>query len=245
MDKKGIEDNFLYEQYYWWFQGRRRIVRNLIKKFFKGNKQSFVLDAGCGTGIVLKDLEDIATPVGIDYSKAALNYTKQRINHIRLLCGDICNLPFKNNSFDMITILGVLYHKGVVNDDIAIKESFRVLKRGGILIIDEAAYNFLQSKHNLSVGGIRRFNRKQLINKVGKYSVKILKASYWNILMFPIFYLVVKMEGKCFSNKQYSKLTKIPNIVNCMLIKYLYTEAILLNYISIPFGPSLIIVARK
>lgn len=243
MDKKSFEDNFFYEQFYWWFLGRRRIVRNFIRKYFKGTHTSLALDIGCGTGIILKDIEEYAIPIGIDPSEVAIEFTQKK-GQKNLICGDGCNLPFKNESLDLITILGVLYHKGVRSDDTAIGESYRVLKKGGIIIIDEAAFNFLQSKHNYDVGSIRRYTRTQLINKCKKYNFEILKSSYWNVLMLPMFYLVIQLE-KVFVKKQYSKLTRIPKIINVSLKMYLYMEAFLMKYIRFPFGPSVIIVCKK
>lgn len=232
----------MYEQFYWWFLGRRKIVRNLIAKFFKKTDSAIALDIGCGTGIVLNDLEEYAVAVGIDVSEIAISLTKTR-GHQNLLCGDVCNLPFKDESFDLITTLGVLYNEGVKSDNAAIMESYRVLKKGGVIIIDEAAFNFLQSKHNISVGGVRRYSRSQLINKCEKCGFEILKASYWNMIMLPVFYLVVKLENKF--TRQYAKLAGIPKTLNSILKAYLYLEAFLLKYTNLPFGPSVIIVGRK
>lgn len=244
MDRKSLEDNFLYEQFYWWFLGRRKIVRNLVARFFKRINSPLALDIGCGTGIVLNDLKKYAIPVGIDASEIAIDFTKTR-GHKNLLCGDICNLPFKNESFELITILGVLYNEDVESDDAAIMESYRVLKKGGIIIIDEAAFNFLQSKHNISVGGVRRYTLKQLVNECTGCGFKILKASYWNMLMLPVFYLIVKLEKHLLEKKQYSRLSTIPKSINSMLKIYIYIEAFLLQYVNFPFGPSVIVVAKK
>lgn len=244
MDRKSLEDNFFFEQFYWWFLGRRRILRNLIRKFFKGARQSIALDVGCGTGVVLNDLQEYGISIGVDPSEIALDFTKRR-GHKNVFCGDVCKLPLKNETCDLIVIMGVLYHKGVESDEAAIKESCRVLKKGGVIIIDEAAYNFLQSKHNLSVGGMRRYTRSQLIDKCKRYNLEILKASYWNVLMLPWYYLIVKLEKHLFAEKQYSKLTRLPEFINNILKTYLYIEAFLLKYINFPVGPSVVVVAKK
>lgn len=244
MDRKSLEDNFFFEQFYWWFLGRRRILRNLIRKFFKGTRQSIALDVGCGTGIILNDLQEYAIPVGIDPSKIALDFTKRR-GHKNLFCGDVCRLPLKSETFDLIVIMGVLYHKGVESDEAAIRELYRVLKKGGVVIIDEAAYNYLQSKHNLTVGGIRRYTRSQLVNKCKKCNLEILKSSYWNVLMLPLYYLIVKLENHPFTKKRYSKLIKLPNFINNILKTYLYAEAFLLKYVNFPIGTSVVVVAKK
>lgn len=244
MDQAKLEDNFLFEQDYWWFLGRRRIVGNLIRKEFKDTKRRFTLDAGCGTGIILEDLSGYAIAIGVDKSEIALKYTKKR-GFNRIASGDICNLPFKNESFDLVTILGVLYNEGVRDDDRAVAEAYRVLKEDGIMIIDEAAYNFLQSKHNISVAGLRRYTRANLTRKIKKSGFKILKSSYWNVLSLPVFSLIVAAENLFATNRQFFKLTRLPKIINILLKKYLYLESFLIGYINFPFGPSIIIVAKK
>lgn len=244
MDQKSFEDNYVYEQTYWWFLGRRKIVNTLIKKYSGNKANALALDIGCGTGIILNDLEEFSVPVGIDFSKIAMEFAKKR-GHKNLICGDACNLPFKNETFDLITILGVLYNKGIKDDDVAIEESCRVLRKGGIIIIDEAAYNSLQSKHNVSVDGVRRYTRSQLIDKCRKCDLRVIKSSYWNVLMLPVFYLIVKLEKYLITGQQYSKLSRIPKIINHILKIYLYIEAFLMKYIQFPFGPSVIIVAKK
>lgn len=46
---------------------------------------------------------------------------------------DATNLPFKNNSFELVTILHVIEH--IKNDETAIREIYRVLKKDGIALI--------------------------------------------------------------------------------------------------------------
>jgi ubiquinone/menaquinone biosynthesis C-methylase UbiE len=243
MKRESIEYNFKFEQDYWWFVGRRKIIGNLIKKFFNCEKKSFILDAGCGTGLMLNDLKKYAISIGMDRSEVALNYAKTRMPNM-LTYGDVCNLPFKDRTFDLITVLGVLYNRNVASDDVALREFSRVLNYGGILVIDEAAYNFLQSKHNESVDGIRRYTRKRLVDKVRSCGLTVLKSSYWNMLMLPLFAAIAAYE-RFNSRKQFSKLRRIPGVFNYILKRYLYYEAFLMKYISFPFGPSLTIVAKK
>jgi len=244
MDKASFEANYSFEQDYWWFLGRRRIVENLLQRFFRGAAGALVLDAGCGTGIVMTDLEKHACPIGIDSSAIALEFTKKR-GHGRLLCGDVCSLPLKDNSLDLITMLGVLYNEGVESDDRAIEEAHRVLKQGGTLVIDEAAYESLQTEHNVSVGGVRRYTRSRLVQKTEKCGFRILKVSHWNMLMLPAFYLIARMEKRGFLKKRYSRLVRIPRLMNAFLKYYLYGEAWALRHIDLPCGPSIVMVAEK
>ena len=48
------------EQTHWWFVGRQYLVRDQLAQLdFKGLKGFKILDVGCGTGIILKNLDNI------------------------------------------------------------------------------------------------------------------------------------------------------------------------------------------
>lgn len=49
------------------------------------------------------------------------------------VCGDACNLPFPDDSFDLVTLLDVLEH--IPDDARAAREAMRVLKPGGTLLV--------------------------------------------------------------------------------------------------------------
>lgn len=98
-----------------------------------------ILEAGCGIGRWIIPLSDKGYNVtGIEIEKAALEVISQNYSNekLSLVHGDIFNMPFKNNSFDIILSLGVLEHfeQNEVQKS-AILEHIRVLKDNGILII--------------------------------------------------------------------------------------------------------------
>jgi ubiquinone/menaquinone biosynthesis C-methylase UbiE len=95
-----------------------------------------ILEAGCGIGSVCNYLSQItnAKIIGVDISTEALKNLKlNNSSNIEFIKGDIRNLPFKNNSFSLITSLGVIEH--LDNPRGAIIEMERVLKEDGILFI--------------------------------------------------------------------------------------------------------------
>ena len=244
MDERNYAENYNFEKDYWWFVGRRIIVEKTIRRYLRKNKETVALDAGCGTGMTLVNLAHYSRPVGIDSSFIALNYAKKR-NITNIICANICESPFKNEAFDLITMLGVLYNAGVKCDEQAISEAFRVLKRGGIIVIDEAAYNFLKNRHNLAVGGIRRYRRSELIAKLEKCGFRVLKASYWDFLMLPFFFAIAILEKGGFVKIKLSRLSVLPRCLNFALIKYLQAEAFILRRFNIPCGPSVLLVGLK
>ncbi len=97
---------------------------------------SNVLDAGCGSGGYVATLCSLGTDaygVEFDWQKIANSSYTYGKNTIRLLCGDIQQLPFYPRTFDVVLLNEVLEH--VPNDDIVLQESYRVLRDGGTLIV--------------------------------------------------------------------------------------------------------------
>jgi SAM-dependent methyltransferase len=96
---------------------------------------SRVMDFGCGTGILFPELlRDSYKVVGLDLSLDMLK-TNGADPNISLVCGDGCNLPFINGSFDAVFCRGSIHH--VPNLKLAFQEIIRILKPGGYLIFSE------------------------------------------------------------------------------------------------------------
>ena len=107
------------------------------------SKDSLVLEAGCGVGAQTKI---IATKnpdsnfISVDLSEDSIREAKEMIkslgiNNVELKQADIYNLQFKDETFDSVIICFVLEH--LQNPVQAIKETKRVLKKGGTLIAIE------------------------------------------------------------------------------------------------------------
>jgi SAM-dependent methyltransferase len=111
---------------------RNRIITNLLGQ----QKFSVVLDLGCGTGFHQKTLQHYADQlIGADMSFGALKECKRNFSGEYVVC-DVNQLPFKNNSIDLIWIAGVLHH---VPDSLpaVIKNISNILRSGGVLLVDE------------------------------------------------------------------------------------------------------------
>jgi Methylase involved in ubiquinone/menaquinone biosynthesis len=247
MDRYEFEINYKNESFYWWFVGRRKLVLSLVGRFFKKRQGVMCLDAGCGTGIVLKDLAKYADPVGMDLSHDALEFSVRRGTK-KVVTADLAfNLPFKDESFELVTILGVLCTKYIPDEESVLKELYRVMKKGGILVSDEGAFRVLLSRHNDRVGGTKRYRTKQMRNMVERAGFKILKCSYWNMFIFPLFLAakifdkLIPSSGRGLANME----LPLPAFMNNFFIKLLEFEAFLISYMKLPFGTSIITVAIK
>jgi SAM-dependent methyltransferase len=110
----------------------------------KISSNSHVLDAGCGTGQTASYLyqQYKAKVVGLEISsimveKAKSRFLAQQIP-IQLIAGSVERIPFEDNTFDFILSESVL---AFVNKPKALREFYRVLKKGGRFIANEMTIN--------------------------------------------------------------------------------------------------------
>ena len=239
MEKEEYFNIYNLERNHWWYRGMRYLSFNLIKKYLKNKLE--ILDAGCGAGINIIYFMKYGKVIGIDNSDYAIKLCRKRKLNVKK--ASIENLPFKRETFDIITCFEVIYHKAVKNDINALKEMNRVLKKGGILLIRVPAYKFLFSGHDKIVHTKRRYTLNELKNKLVKSNFKIGKISYINSFLFPIIFL-----SRIFKNifgMEDSNIKKTNLFFSKIFYTSLVLESKLLKLFNFPFGVSIIAVARK
>ncbi len=116
-----------------------RMARGIIYSFLKNCK--YVLDAGTGTGrFAIYLAQQGINVVAVDSSKEMVAIAQKKArragcqHHIQFIVSDIENLPFKDESFDGVCSIIVLIH--LAYRDYAVSELSRVLKPGGIMVLD-------------------------------------------------------------------------------------------------------------
>lgn len=228
---------------YWWYQGMAEINNSLIQTFLSKKNRLNILDAGCGPGAMLPTLKKYGEAVGVDISNDALKYAKKRG---KVMLGDITKLDFKDNTFDLVICMDVLYHMWVKDETQALREFYRVLKEGGVLIIREPAYNWMRGNEDRGSLTARRFSSSKMSSKVKSCGFSILKLTYANFFLFPLVLAVRIISSlKPKENLGKSDFFTPPFFINRFLFNILNLEKNLIKFTSLPFGSSLICVAKK
>lgn len=144
----------------------------LNKNYFKGKN---ILDCGCGAGrftYVLSTLKPKKI-FGIDLSKENINVANKifKNKNISFKVGNNLKIPFKSENFDFVYSSGVVHH--TKNLKKAIKELFRVCKKGGLI------YLYVYGK-----GGIYWDARKKM-NNLMKQIPQNYTQKFLNLMFMP------------------------------------------------------------
>lgn len=234
------------ESFNWYFISRKNFFFNILDKYII-KKKNKILDIGSGTGIILKDLYKYGDVIGIDTSKKSIELCKSRNLNCRY--GNAESLPFKDESFDIVTAFGVIEH--VDDDQKVLNEITRVLKKNGYFMMECPAYKFLWSEHDVALHHKRRYTIKELKKKISKSGLEIEKISYiYFFIFFPVIILrvfrkIFRRMGNNGRSIESDPFDKIPKLLNKFLMMLGKLEAQILKKNKLPFGVSIICLAKK
>jgi len=148
------------------------------KKFING------IDLGCSGNSILNFIENVKNKSFYDIASIPLNqYVSKKItkspphlkrDYLHPLCGDLTNLPYRDNSFDILFTLDTLEH--IKDDKSAISEISRILKKDGIAVITVPHREDYYKAQNKLIGHFRRYEIDKLIKLFKKYKLKILRT---------------------------------------------------------------------
>ncbi|WNZ27126.1 methyltransferase domain-containing protein [Leptolyngbya sp. NK1-12] len=118
-------------------------LSKLVIKAAKIKEGTSVLDVGCGFGGTIASLNEQFSPislVGLNIDERQLQRAREKIcplpgNRIEFICGNACELPFSDNSFDAVLAVECVFHFPSRSE--FLKEAHRVLRPGGRLALCE------------------------------------------------------------------------------------------------------------
>ncbi len=242
MDKEQYELLYKLEERHWWYLGMREITSSLLSRHLNGTRSPRILDAGCGTGGMLKYLRRFGPVFGVDIAQEAIEGCHKR-DIATVAQASIEELPFSDQSFDAVVSFDVLYHQAVVNDVRALREFNRVLRPGGLLMVRVPAYDWLRCTHDVAVHTRHRYSERELERKLSGAGFRPRKLTYVMSLLFPVAAAKRLLEGT--KRSLISDMEMPPAPANSLLLSALKLEAALVGHVSFPWGLSVVGVAEK
>jgi ubiquinone/menaquinone biosynthesis C-methylase UbiE len=226
------------EAEHFWFQGFRSFITPVIADLARGRPDLTLLDCGCGTGTFLKLFDHSVRTFGFDVVVAGVGG--------RVVQADVLHIPFEANTFDIATSFDML--QCVEADLDAVREMTRVVRPGGAVVLTVAALEMLRGDHSELWREFRRYSPSMVRQLVEQTGLRVERVAFLFASLFPLM-LAVRMTQRMlrlFREVHDDTDIRIPPApVNALLTLLLRKEAAVAERISMPFGSSLLVVARK
>lgn len=192
-------DSFLFRIY---FEPIYRRLIGIIQKeagdtLSRGGK---FLDVACGTGEIMYRLAKRYPKsefYGVDLSPEMIKKAKEKMRERKSLLfqvGNVDAIPFKDAIFDVVLCSEAFHH--FEHSQKALEEMHRVLKKGGMFLLMDPAYDtFFQRKIIATLGGLvetakKNYSKAEFVELLEKAGFTITHSFSWR---FNIFFIAKKL----------------------------------------------------
>lgn len=244
-------DQFIYDVRWqddaseWRARARRQAVTTMWRRYSSPplDGRARILDVGCGTGAGIEEFRPYGSVTGVDFSETAIRYSRRR-QCTRTAVADASRLPFESSSFDLIAMIEVLEH---VDDDAGtLTEIARVLTPGGLIVLTVPAYQWLWSVRDEQLHHKRRYTRTHLLEHVATAGLTVLWSTHIDAFLLPPLALMVGY-ARLSRQDRHLQVYSVgqPGPLNRFLLGVCASELKLYARLPLPFGVSVLCVARK
>ena len=236
------------EEHHFWFIARREIILETLRRHVSGLAGKKMLEIGCGNGNILRYLGERTELqlTGGDLFMEGLKFCRRQVG-IPLYQIDATALPFRD-CFDIIGIFDVLEH--IEDDDSVLRECHKALRAQGRLILTVPACPALWGPFDEFSHHQRRYTRRELHDKLRRAGFAIERAPHFMFFLFPLVY-ALRTLTKRFGRAKVNTADELPDdlrvvpILNPLSLRLLRLEKLLMRYFDLPYGTSLLVVARR
>lgn len=247
MDRQYYSEYYHIERKHWWFRARAKIIQGQIETTRFDNSNFKILNIGVATGASTILLQKYGQVNSLEFDLECYSFVKETLG-LDIEQGSILNLPYPDNSFDLVCAFDVIEH--VEDDQKGIDEMYRVCKNSGTILITVPAFKFLWGSHDVVNQHYRRYSKKE-IKKLFNNKGKEFFSSYFNLTLFlPIAFVRTMQKKGVFNVKEKGSGSDFnlstPKFVSKIFYFIMVSENWLLKKnIPLPFGTSIIYKTQK
>jgi len=233
------------EDAHWWFAARRAIVGHILEQLGLP-ADAAILEPGCGTGGNFPMLARRGRLFALDADESALGFAASR-GLGQVARGSLPEeIPFGDERFDLVVMTDVLEH---LDDEAGSLRALRARMRpGGWLLMTVPAMAWLWSDHDVTHHHRRRYRASDLQSLVSACGFGVNYLSYYNFLLFPMIAgtrILQRLRPGDRSGANGRHDLSMPRAaINALLLRIFASERYLIGAARIPFGVSLIVLAR-
>jgi SAM-dependent methyltransferase len=242
------------ETRHWWYRALHELlVRILSRRDLAPGPRPRVLDAGCGTGGVLRVLREHLAPSylgGFDLSADALRLASAAVPTADVYRSDLCDPELHVGALDLVVSLDALYIPGFERAGAGLGRIVARLRAGGVFVLHVPAYDWLYSEHDVALHTSERYTRPRVRRLLARLGLEPVLLTY---RLCPFLPLVVAtrlprlVRRRRFDPSARSELHRLPSpAVNASLLAVARAEnALVARGVRLPFGSSVLAAARK
>jgi SAM-dependent methyltransferase len=207
-----------------------------------------VLEVGCSSGYLLQAMRGAlpdAFLIGVDYVRGPLEALASSMPTVPILQFDLQRCPLPDACVDAVVLLNVLEH--IEDDASAVGHLFRILKPGGLAVIEIPAGPGLFDVYDKQLMHFRRYRRNGAVSLFEKTGFRKVKASHLGFFVYPAFW-AVKKKNRLFAKEQDAAAVVAKDIkssANWLLSALMNLELTLGEMMSFPFGIRCLLTCRK
>lgn len=228
----------------------RQYALEQLQRYVKGECQ-VILEAGCSSGFMLRLIRERfphISVIGSDVVRGPLEQLAATMPDIPLLQFDLAHCPLPDSSIDAVVLLNVLEH---INDDAAaVRQVYRILKPGGIAVIEVPAGPHLYDVYDKLLLHCRRYSLTALCSLMENVSFQITEQSHLGFFAYPGFWLVKQRNRRLLSQEKALQRRIVEQNIrdtgNSRLLSLIMrVELALGRWVSYPFGIRCLVTCIK
>ncbi len=215
------------------------------------SESAVIMDIGCSSGYMIRDLRarfPRATVLGADYVRGPLEKLAAVMPETPLVQFDLVECPLPGSCVDVLVLLNVLEH--IEDDAAAAKQMYRLLRPGGIAVVEVPAGPHLFDVYDKLLLHHRRYTAGQIESTLRGAGFQILESSHLGFFLYP-FFRRVKRRNRRYLNEplEVQKQVVQSTIVRAgsgplpgMVMQF---EAALRRWLPMPWGIRCLVTAGK
>ena len=236
---------------HWWFEGRRQVIAAVMGEHLPltdpgSPDRPSIIDIGCGTGAMLGVLGTFGDVTGLEmFEEAAAHCRAEHGDAVDIQLGTIPDDLPADGRYDVACAFDVVEH---IEDDLdAVRHIHDAVRPGGLFISAVPAFSSLWGAQDVLSHHYRRYRRKpyEALLEAGGFTVE--RTTYFNTWLFPPA-AVVRIGNRLLRREDAelrSDLELSSARVDKVLTRVFASERHIVRRHSLPFGVSLLAVARR